>query len=276
MFAWATFVSVVITQINELPLSSLPRHFSSVLIVAPLCTLFAALSAYIVNDLSDLGVDKINEPNRPMVTGISANSDALTLMLLLDTGALIMSSTFGFFAFLMIFLETIGSIAYSLRPFEIKNRFLSKTVSIGIGGIFSSIFGAVALGQELSSTVLYAACMFFVYLFATSPLKDLADMVGDVDKGRRTIPIAIGQGNTVVLSIVASTIPFATSLVFARALNVTFVMPIVMALVMLRSAQLLVPLLEERRRSEVNRIHRQMILHHFLLQTAIMIGTIPI
>lgn len=122
--------------------------------------------------------------------------------------------------------------------------------------------------------VVYAAAMFFLYLFAASPINDLIDKFGDKAAKRRTIPIVIGDKNTFRLSIIASMIPFISSVALTSSHHADILMPIILAFVSLRSVQLLIPLLRICDRDTLKKAHGQMIAFHFILQAAILIGFI--
>lgn len=273
VFAWATLVAVIISNVEAVGMADISVHFIAAVILAPLSTLFTALSAYILNDLSDIDIDSINAPRRPMVTKIVGKSNVVALIALLDSGAVLASSVLGSLSMLIILLEIAGGFAYSYRPFASEGRFVLKTLSIGIAGAISSLFGAVALGFGLSPPVVYGSSIFFLYLFATSPLNDLMDKLGDGTAKRRTIPIVIGDKNTVRLSILASLFPLVSSVVLTVLLHTDLLMSVLLAIVSFRSVQLLVPLLKESRYDSLKNTHRQMVVFHFILQAAILIGS---
>lgn len=277
VFAWATLVSVIVSQITQYGVVALSAgHFITTALLATSCTLLTALTAYVLNDFSDLKVDSVNSPRRPLVTKAVGKSETLALILFLDLLALLIGATLGIVPFFVVLLELAGGIAYSFRPFSYKSKFVLKTLSIGIAGVVSSIFGALCLGYGIGPLVVYSSSMFFVYLFATSPLNDLGDIAGDVFESRKTIPIVIGSINTVKLSIFASLIPFVSSLLFFRFLGAGLLLPAIMGFVSLRSVQLLYPLLREPDRLRTREKHKKMVLLHFVLQLAFVVAIIPL
>ncbi|MDG7000619.1 MAG: UbiA family prenyltransferase, partial [Nitrososphaerota archaeon] len=263
VFAWATLVSVVVSQIMRYGVVGVSAgHFITTASLATSCTLLTALSAYVLNDVSDLKVDSVNSPRRPFVTKAVGKSETITLILFLDFLALLIGATLGIVPFFVVLLELAGGIAYSFRPFSYKSKFVLKTLSIGIAGVVSSVFGALCLGYGIYPLVVYASSMFFVYLFVTSPLNDLGDIAGDVFERRKTIPIVIGSSNTVKLALFAGVIPFVSSLLFFPFLGTNLLMPAIMGFVSLRSVQLLYPLLRAPECLKIREKHRQMVLLH--------------
>lgn len=273
VFGWMTLIAVIISE-YQTSARFFSYHFIIVVLLAPLCTFFAALGAYIANDLSDVKVDAINSPNRPIVTKTVKRDDAIFLVILSNAASLGLASLLGFPSLLIILLEFVGSVMYSFKPIGVKNRFVWKTLSIGIAGSVSSIFGAIALGNGITSMTVYAATMSFTFLFVTSPLNDLGDRVGDCAEGRRTIPIVMGREKTLKLSLVASFIPFVTSIIFLHGLNTAILMTATLAMVSLRSAQLLNPLTKCNDSKTIKMAHRRMVGLHFVVQCAILIGAL--
>lgn len=276
VFSWATFVNIIISRQETGGLAAISSHFITTLVLAPTCTILAAMSAYVLNDLSDVKVDRINSPERPLVTNIADRGGVIALVVMLNVAALALSGLLGILPFLIILLETAGGIAYSYRPFGCKDRFILKTVSIGIAGVVSCLFGALAIGYGIGLMVVYSASMFFVFLFVTSPLNDLADVYGDEVAGRRTIPIVIGRRNTMKLCLFASLIPFLSSLLFLDGSGARVSMSIILGLLSLRSLQLLTPLLKDCNRVRILQSHKQMVALHFILQATILIGSLPL
>jgi 4-hydroxybenzoate polyprenyltransferase len=235
-----------------------------------------SLSIYVLNDLADLRLDEINSPKRPLASKTANKSDAIVLVSLLNCGGLAIALSYGVATFLIVLAEIVLGLGYSFKPLSLKDRFLAKTFSIGAGGMLASFFGGVAAGN-INSAVIYAAIMFLVFLFVTSPINDLADMVGDKVDGRRTIPIVIGPKNTVKLAILVGFVPLASSLLALPRLGLSVLTLILFALLTARSITLLIPLLKEFSDPKlVRRHHKRIVPLHLLLQASLMLGTLPI
>ncbi|MCL5068961.1 MAG: UbiA family prenyltransferase, partial [Thaumarchaeota archaeon] len=212
-----------------------------ILILAPLSTFLISLAVYLLNDLFDLEVDKINAPNRPLATQAVSRKEAIVFVLVLNCAGVAVALFLGPLAFTIALFEILIGVLYSIRPFNFKDRFIVKTLSIGAGGILANIFGGVASGV-VNADLIFCSAMFLVFIFSTSPLNDLADYVGDKSQNRKTIPIVIGPKRTIRLSILMSIAPPLSALVFFRILSFSPLSVVLLAFVAARSVQLLLPL----------------------------------
>ncbi|MFC1754604.1 UbiA prenyltransferase family protein [Thermoproteota archaeon] len=268
VYTWATFTAVLLST------NGLPNLM--IIVLASISTFFMSLAVYILNDIVDLEVDKINAPKRLLVSKSLKKRDVLILFLFLNIGGMGIGYWLGFYTFLITVGELILGITYSIKPFNFKDRFLAKTLIIGGGGILASIFGGVAT-NNVNGTVIYAALLFIIFLFATSPINDLADYIGDKAQKRKTIPIIIGPQNTIKLAIISAVSPFISSLIVIPMLNLTILLGILYFFLGYISIKLLLPLLNNYSDLKKVRIHhKRMVPLHFFLQGALVLGTISI
>lgn len=267
VYTFATLAGVIIaTRGNFAP---------DVLLLAPLATFSISLAIYLLNDMFDLEVDRINAPTRPLLTGVSRN-EVLGLILVLNFVGVMISCYLGWLAVLVGSFEILLGIVYSVKPFNFKDRFIVKTATIGAGGALSNIFGGVSSGI-VNLDLVFCAAMFVMYAFATSPLNDLADYVGDMAQHRRTIPIVIGAEKTIGLSIVASVVPAVAALVFYETLDFNILAIGILSLIAAWSLRLLAPLRAAGVDYAAVKIRqKKMVYLHFLLQGAFLIGSIAL
>ena len=249
-----------------------------VLILAPLAIFFLSMATYLFNDIFDSEVDRINAPNRPIASQSVSRKEALTFVTILNATGVIIGLDLGRIAFGITFLLILLGVFYSIKPFSFKDRFLVKTLSIGAGGVSAVIFGGAAVGS-ISPSLIFCSAMFLVFLFATSPINDLADFIGDHAQKRRTIPIVIGSSRTVLLAIVASITPLVSAIIFSQLLGLNGFSILLLTLLAGRSLQLLMPLTEFGSAVDsklVRRNHKKMVPLHFLLLSALALGAFAI
>jgi geranylgeranylglycerol-phosphate geranylgeranyltransferase len=268
VYTFATFAGIIIaTRV----------HFSpEIIVLAPLSTLCLSLAIYLLNDLFDVETDRINSPNRPLVSQSVTKRDILHFIIFLNVAGIGIAYYLGIATFLLSLLEILLGVAYSVRPFDFKDRFILKTASIGLGGVLANLFGGIA-SHVVNVDLIFCCAMFLVYVFATSPLNDLADYVGDKLQNRRTIPIVIGPQGTIRLSILTSLIPPIASLVFLRTLDFNILAFAVLSLIAAWSLRLLLPLgRSEVSYAAVRSSQRKMVYFHFLLQGAFLLGSLTL
>jgi 4-hydroxybenzoate polyprenyltransferase len=268
VFTFSTFAGIMIATRGNFSIQ--------VLALAPLSTFLISLSVYLLNDVFDLGADSINAPNRPLVTQTVTRNQALGMVFLLSGLGAAIGFILGPMAFLITFLEILLGILYSVKPFNFKDRYIVKTLSIGAGGVLANLFGGIASGV-VNLDLLFCSALFVVFIFSTSPLNDLGDYVGDKSQNRKTIPIVIGAKKTIKLSILTSVAPPVSALILFEILSFNPLSIVLLSVTALWALRLLLPL--ERTEVDLETVRanqKKMVYLHFLLQAALVIGSLPL
>ena len=175
--------------------------FSPLLLKAASAEALLGAAGYVMNDLLDAPIDKVNRPSRPLVTGeITVLMAWVTFgVLLLGAVGLALSLTV---SHQLIFLCTLCVlVAY--------NMWLSKLPLIGNLSISAVVALAIPYGAlpfEWTPTIWIAAGFAFVTMLAREVVKDVEDVIGDRAGGANTLPVLIGTEASVhwvhVLSII--------------------------------------------------------------------------
>ena len=174
-----------------------------------LIAMLYVLSMHIFNNLTGRRSTQYNDPDRALY--YKTHSTFLTLIALIaGIVGLITSFTLGWLPFTILLAMTLTGISYNLRLIpkgvdggryqRIRDIPGSKTVLIAFAwGIICSIVPPIALKGALGfSTVLvfaWSVCMVFI----RTAFFDILDMQGDRIVGRETIPILLGERQTIKL-----------------------------------------------------------------------------
>jgi geranylgeranylglycerol-phosphate geranylgeranyltransferase len=179
------------------------------IIPAPFITLMIAVGMYILNDLVDADVDKINLKNRPIPSGLVSKKQAWTFIMLTNGAALgILISTLAIDSIIFVMPMILIGILYSTpKKIALMNRFVIKNIAIALFYMLCSMFGITwSYGIELAINnpivAIHAITMSGIMIFVGSIVNDLGDIKGDKAAGRRTIPVVLGGENTVKMLIV--------------------------------------------------------------------------
>jgi geranylgeranylglycerol-phosphate geranylgeranyltransferase len=150
----------------------------------------------VLNDIHDLPIDRINNPERPLVTGEISVLDAkrLAFGLLLFSEAL----NLRFIPQGLKYISRLSSIFAVLytpffkRALVLKNAACAALIasSVLFSGFVTS--SGVLLGPRLK-LLLIAINMIFLGSFTSEILLDIADEPGDKINGLRTLPIVYGK-----------------------------------------------------------------------------------
>lgn len=228
LFALATFsgmfcVPTAMDQIQGNLLGSVDNRVSFLInLVLPMSTLLIITGLYVLNDLFDADLDRINgKTKRPIPSGKVSKRQALVFVILMNVVGLsvpiLANNVLG--AILASTIALIG-VLYSLPKISLKDKFIIKTCAIGIAMACSLLLGASMysignVGTDFSTMFywisvqtggqflypMFSGLVLAMMVLVTSPLNDLGDIKGDKQAGRRTIPIVLGKENTVRLSM---------------------------------------------------------------------------
>ncbi len=167
-----------------------------------------------LNDILDIEIDKLNQPNRPLPSGqISLNNAknvtaflmCFSLLCLVYAGYISSNIQDGFenwspsilIWFMAIFLLTNyeSSSNYSLK---LKERGLPGNIAISLSVGMVILFGAAGVFDPTQPRVISLFFIGFSYNLAREIVKDIEDMDGD--EGRNTLAMRIGAEKTRILA----------------------------------------------------------------------------
>ena len=214
MWVMEKWVAVPVFYTYGLP-EVLPELVLWLLIVA---TVLVAAGGYVINDYFDIKIDRINRPDRVIVSETMSKPAAMRLSIGLSgtgiligvgTAFLVHSWTIGIIYILVPGLLWFYSSAYK-RQLIIGNlivAFVSAVTPMLIGLANESMFSTFLETRDLvtitdrlapSVTVLYTwlggfAVMIFLYTWIREILKDLQDQMGDRELECHTMPIVWGE-----------------------------------------------------------------------------------
>jgi geranylgeranylglycerol-phosphate geranylgeranyltransferase len=186
----------------------------------PLASLLITAGTYIMNDLVDADLDRTNGKKRPIPSGLVSKQQALAFVVLaFGMAMLLTAATFRPISLIIVTLMLAIGITYSMPKIALMKRFVIKTVSIAVFYMLCTFFGMTSvynLNLAIESPVLVATVLLTLALmvFISSTLNDMGDIEGDKAAGRRTIPIVIGEKNTIKMAIVLAASVLAITLMF--------------------------------------------------------------
>jgi 4-hydroxybenzoate polyprenyltransferase len=167
-----------------------------VLVDLVLGTLMAAIlnaASNALNQITDLEVDRVNKPTRPLVTGRIARGEARRLTVVLFAVALLLAALVGTACFLLASAATVFTILYSVPPPRTKARGVWANVTIAVPrGLLLKVAGWSCVKPVTLAEPWFIGLIFGLFLLGASSTKDFADMPGDRAGGCRTLPILYG------------------------------------------------------------------------------------
>ncbi len=140
------------------------------------------------NDYLDVDIDKINQPQRVLPSGLISPKTAWIFSLILTGTGLFVAAFIGLAAFFVAFLVSIALYLYS---WKLKSTVLMGNATVAAISALSVVFGGVAAGNVLPTLLL--AAIIGVAILGREVLKTLADYEGDLKLRCKTVSTAWGR-----------------------------------------------------------------------------------
>jgi 4-hydroxy-3-methylbut-2-enyl diphosphate reductase len=207
-------------------------------------------SMHILNHLTDTRADRFNDPDRAKFYD---NHKTLLTILAVFSGAagLIIAYSIGLFPFMALLVMSIMGLAYNLRVVpgwlaNIKYRKLrdipgSKTLLIAVAwGIVTAVLPPLSKFGIINWINVLVALWAMGIVFVRTAFFDILDMQGDRLVGKETIPILLGEKQSmrvlkIILVVLTATLVFSSafqlisSLGFLLILCPVFILVIILA-----------------------------------------------
>lgn len=157
------------------------------IILAAVATLFVSASSNAWNDYRDIDIDRINQPQRPLPSGMVTPREALIFSVALAGLSIVLAAFINPTALVIAVASNLLLYAYSVW---LKSTVLLGNATVALISAMSPVFGGVAAGNARPS--LWLGAIIFVGILGREVLKTLADYEGDKAHQVRTIATAIG------------------------------------------------------------------------------------
>jgi len=167
------------------------------LIVSNIVTILIMCSSMIINDIVDINIDKINNPNKPLVNGSVKISEAfIYLFILLFTTQLL---SINYLPIKMQYITNLSILNILLYTPVFKKILFLKNISCSFLVSFSVIFSSLAsnnnLNNNLNNNILLKTLFISLFYgsFHNELLLDINDKEGDKINGIYTVPVIFGN-----------------------------------------------------------------------------------
>ena len=165
----------------------------------PVSTALAAIFAIVTNNIEDLEIDKISNPDRPLVIGsVSKKAYLHRGVIALIISILVALCVHPYFA-AGILGVTLGYLIYSLPPLKLKRVPILAKEIIGLNSLFFVLSGFLLSGAELTSFPIIQLAFIMGPLALSSNFIDLKDLEGDKAAGIKTLPGLMGLKRSRIL-----------------------------------------------------------------------------
>ncbi|MEM2988729.1 MAG: geranylgeranylglycerol-phosphate geranylgeranyltransferase [Candidatus Bathyarchaeia archaeon] len=181
-----------------------------------------------VNDYYDRHIDAINEPDRPIPSGLVKPWEALALTVVLAALGLLAAHSTSPECFMIALASLAISLLYSTkgkRTGLIGNLMVSACVAIPF------LYGGFVAGRGLEPLLVIFASMAFLSNAGREVTKGIADAEGDRARGIRTVAVAKGNRTAAELALALFSLAVALSAIppFSGLVSAWYIPPVVVA-----------------------------------------------
>ncbi|KAJ4705493.1 homogentisate solanesyltransferase, chloroplastic-like [Melia azedarach] len=160
-----------------------------------------------INQIYDIGIDKVNKPYLPIAAGdLSVQSAWLLVIFFAVTGLLIVGLNFGPFITSLYCLGLFLGTIYSVPPFRMKRFAVAAFLIIATVrgfllnfGVYYATRAALGLSFEWSAPVAFITTFVTLFALVIAVTKDLPDVEGDRKFQISTLATKLGVRNIAFL-----------------------------------------------------------------------------
>ena len=156
-------------------------------------------AAMAINDYYDRSIDAVNEPTRPIPSGLVGVREALAFVVVLTIVGLVLAYLSSVLCLLVAsaaWIITVGYVTVGKRSGLPGNFLVSICVAIPF------IYGSIAITGGLQLNVLLFAVMAFLANTGREITKGIVDVKGDNTEGVKTLAVRFGERNAAIAAIV--------------------------------------------------------------------------
>jgi geranylgeranylglycerol-phosphate geranylgeranyltransferase len=151
-----------------------------------------------INDYYDRAIDAINEPSRPIPSGLVSAREALTFVLVLSA-----------VGFVFAYLASVLCLAVAVISWIILVAYVTVGKRTGLPGNFlvsacvaaPFIYGSIIAMNQVQLNVLLFASMAFLSNTGREITKGIVDVKGDKVQGMKTLAVRYGDRNAAAVAV---------------------------------------------------------------------------
>jgi len=173
------------------------RIIVAMIMIGPFCTGFSQS----INDYFDRHLDAINDPGRPIPSGIVTLQEAKINWIFLAVATILTSLVFAkTLVALLVLLGLFLSAIYSVPPIKLKSRFWLGAPSVGLGYVVLSWFTGHLVFAELTWPSVVVALLNGGIATGLIFMNDIKSVEGDRQHGLQSVTVALGVHRSLLIA----------------------------------------------------------------------------
>ncbi len=203
-----------------------PAGFWTISILAAISTVCVTAGGNVLNDVLDRDIDRINHPERPLVTGEVRVESARGLVVAFFVAGLFVALPVIALAPLVGLILAVAVLALLGYEFWFKAEGMVGNLAIAFLTAMVFLYGGAAVGN--AAVLVPFAGMAFLATLSREVIKDMEDVRGDI--GRTTLPMTYGLSTAgllarlfVLAGVALSLVPLAWFVSAASAVGIIYI-----------------------------------------------------
>ncbi|MCC6012760.1 MAG: UbiA family prenyltransferase [Candidatus Verstraetearchaeota archaeon] len=158
---------------------------------------FLTAFSMVLNDIMDIEIDRINEPNRPLPSGRISINNAKIYSIILAIIGISLTFYFSIYAIIIAFSSLIVSILYNTKA---KKTGLLGNIMVAYCVAIPFLFGAIITSNSINMKILTFFMLAFLSTIGREIIKGIADIKGDKIKNIRTLALVYGVKKAAIIA----------------------------------------------------------------------------
>jgi 4-hydroxybenzoate polyprenyltransferase len=163
------------------------------LLLASIAIYFSCVFALMMNNMADIAIDRISNPNRPFVSGMIPPKTYVWLTYSFGALALFYAAMVNAKAFLIIAATMASYYIYSMPPLRFKRVTVFSKLAIAFNSLALVVLGFLLVQHDLSHFPNSLFIILLVGFTLSANFIDMKDIAGDKAAGILTLPVLLGE-----------------------------------------------------------------------------------
>jgi len=152
-----------------------------------------------INDYYDMVIDAVNEPNRPIPSGLIKPREALAFSFILTAIGFAAAFLTNVFCFVIAVFACIVSVSYTTFG---KRSGLPGNLLVSTFGVIPFVYGNYVVASTIDLKIVIFASMAFLSITGREITKGIVDVEGDKTQNVRTLAVRFGEKNAAVAATI--------------------------------------------------------------------------
>lgn len=152
-----------------------------------------------INDYYDREIDAINEPSRPIPSGLISSKEALTFAFVLSAVGFATAYLASVFCLAVAVIAWIVFVAYTTIG---KRSGLPGNFLVSVCVAIPFVYGSIVAVNQIELNVLFFASMAFLSNTGREITKGIVDVKGDKAQGVKTLAVRYGDRNAAIAAAI--------------------------------------------------------------------------